>query len=420
MDTDKHVQTRLGRVNRNVWAVTAASFLNDISSKLIFTLMPLFLSNVLGVSTSIIGLIDGVSETTSSLLKGYSGYLSDRFKNRKWLTIVGYSFSAVAKPILYVVTSWYGVLVVRFIDRIGKGIRTSPRDALIADSIDKQHRGIAFSLHRAGDSAGGIIGLLIALFIVLATQSQALDLSREAFQRLVLFGVVPAFMAVLVLGIMLRETTIDKTYDQQDEKSMDASAGALNFRSLNRDFRFFIVVVGIFTMGNSSNSFILLLAQERGLSVVSILTMLIAYNLLHVTFSGPLGALSDRLGPRRLIVGGWLTYGLIYTGFAFATTGTQVWILYSLYGIYYAAVGGTSKALVADLTPEHQRGTAYGYYNATVGLMALPASLLAGILWQGFGDWTGFGPSAPFVAGAILSVVAAGLLSFHWREQGTY
>lgn len=402
------------RIPRNVWATTVTSFLNDISSELIFTLVPLFLANVLGVSTAIIGLIDGVAETTSSLLKGYSGYLSDRLGNRKWLAVGGYSLSSLVKPFLYFVTSWYGVLAVRFVDRAGKGIRTSPRDALIADSTDEKHRGVAFGLHRAGDTAGAMVGLLIALFVVLATQSHALDLSRETFQTLVLLGIIPGFLAVFVLALGARETTPHKI---QSQEKVDEPPPSLSFKSLNKDFRFFLLVVAIFTLGNSSDAFLILRAQERGLNVAGVLGMLITFNLIYALFSGPLGALSDRIGRKRLIIGGWLVYGLLYLGFALATTGVHIWVIYGLYGLYYAAVEGTAKAFVADLIPTEQRGTAYGYYNAIVGLMALPASLLAGILWQGMGSWIGFGPGAPFVAGAILSLIAVGLLSFYWRNR---
>ena len=409
--------TQFSKIPRNVWVTTVTSFLNDISSELVFTLVPLFLANVLGVSTVIIGLIDGITETTSSLLKGYSGWLSDRFGKRKRLAVVGYGLSSLVKPFLYFVTTWYGVLAVRFMDRAGKGIRTSPRDALIADSTDEQHRGIAFGLHRAGDTAGAMVGLSIALLVVLATQSQALDLNRETFQRLVLIGIIPGFLAVLVLALGAREIRINNGLSEENQQEPDKAKTNLSFRSLNKDFQFFLLVVAIFTLGNSSDAFLILRAQERGLNIAGVLGMLITFNLIYAVFSGPLGALSDRIGRKRLIIGGWLVYGLLYLGFAVATTSIHIWIIYGLYGLYYAAVEGTAKAMVADLIPTEQRGTAYGYYNATVGLMALPASLLAGILWQGMGSWVGFGPSAPFVAGAILSLIAVGLLSFYWRNR---
>ncbi|MEJ2149211.1 MAG: MFS transporter [Chloroflexota bacterium] len=388
--------------------MTATSFLTDVSSEMILNLVPLFLANVLGVSTAVIGLIDGIAETTASVLKGYSGWLSDRLGGRKWLAVAGYGLSAVAKPFLYLAGSWGSVLAVRFADRAGKGIRTSPRDALIADSIDEHHRGISFGLHRAGDTAGAMLGLIVALGVILLTQAQALDLSRRTFQLLVLIGIVPGLLAVLVLAVGARDIKTDQ--------GRDRPRSSLRFRDLNADFKFFLLVVAIFTLGNSSDSFLILRAQERGLTVAGVLGMLITFNLVYAALSGPLGALSDRVGRQRLIIGGWLVYSLLYLGFAVSSQAWHIWALYALYGVYYAAVEGTAKAMVADLIPSEQRGTAYGFYNSTVGLMALPASLLAGILWQGVGSWGGFGPSAPFLVGAGLALTAVLLMLRAFRR----
>lgn len=393
---------------RNVWVTTITSFLTDVSSEMIANMIPLFLANVLGVSTAIIGLIEGVAETTASLLKGFSGWLSDRMRARKRLAVAGYALSAFSKPFFYFAASWPWVLALRFTDRVGKGIRTSPRDALIAESIDEHHRGLAFGLHRAGDTAGAMVGLMIALLVVLATQSQALELSRETFQILVLIGVIPALVAVLVLALGAREVSLPSDTVERVK---------LSFGALNPEFRFFLLVVAIFTLGNSSDAFLVLRAQERGLSVAGVLGMLITFNFVYAVFAGPLGSLSDRVGRKRLIIGGWLIYGLLYLGFAAAADAAQIWLIYALYGLHYAAVEGTAKALVADLIPREQRGTAYGFYNATVGLVALPASLLAGILWQGLGAWPGFGPAAPFLVGAGLALLAAGMLALRWRGR---
>ncbi|MBZ0277968.1 MAG: MFS transporter [Anaerolineae bacterium] len=400
----------MARIPRNVWAATITSFLTDVSSEMILNLVPLFLANVLGVSTAVIGLIDGVAETTASLLKAASGWFSDRIGGRKWLAVSGYGLSSLAKPFLYIVTSWYGVLAVRFADRVGKGIRTAPRDALIADSIDEKSRGLAFGLHRAGDTAGAMTGLIIALLVVLGTQSQALSLNRETFQRLVLLGIIPGFVAVVILALWARDVRSKRPAQSADKPRLRLSA-------MSKEFRFFLVVIAVFTLGNSSDSFLILRAQERGLNVAGVMGMLITFNLVYAVFAGPLGALSDRVGRYRLIVGGWSVYAVLYLAFAFAAEAWQIWAIYAFYGLYYAAVEGTAKALVADLIPSEQRGTAYGYYNAVVGLMALPASLLAGILWQGIGDWKGFGPSAPFLAGAVLAFVAVGLLAGRYRGK---
>lgn len=385
---------------RNVWVATLASFLTDISSEMLVNVLPLFLANVLGVSTAVIGLIEGLAETTSSLLKGWSGWFSDRLGQRKWLAVGGYGLSAVVKPLWYFATGWGMVLAVRFADRVGKGLRTAPRDALIADSVEPHQRGRAFGLHRAGDTAGAMVGLMLALGVVWASQSEALALSRDTFQKLVLLSIVPAFLAVALLTWGLQEV----------KRPPSAATGWLKWRGLRPQLQRFLAAVALFTLGNSSDGFLVLRAQERGLSVVGVLGMLITFNLVYATLSGPLGILSDRIGRKRLIVAGWLIYSVLYMAFAMGQTTWHIWLTYALYGVYYAAFEGTAKAHIADLVTAEERGTVYGYYNALIGLMALPGSLLAGILWQGVGAWAGWGPAAPFWAGAVLSLAAVGVL----------
>jgi MFS family permease len=387
----------LSRLHPNIWVVTATSFLTDISSEMIVYLIPLFLSNILGVHTAIIGLIDGVAETTASLLKVYSGVLSDRFHRRKWLAVAGYALSTVAKPFLYFANSWGWVLGVRFWDRAGKGIRTAPRDALVAASTDENTRGLAFGLHRAGDTAGAFIGIGIASAVVWLTQSDASLLTRATFQAAVLVSIIPAVLAVIVLALGVKDI----------QGAGNGSAPVrLSLKGIDARFKIFLVIVVLFTLGNSSDAFIILRAQERGLSVLHTLFMLMTFTAIYTILSGPLGALSDKIGRRRLIIGGWLAYGLVYLGLAFSQTGWQVWAMFGLYGVYYAATEGVAKALVADLVPDAQRGTAYGLFNAAIGLTALPASVIAGLLWQGFGTWNGFGPSAPFIFGATMALFA--------------
>lgn len=395
-------KTSIKKLPRNVWIVTATSFLTDISSEMIVYLIPLFLANVLGVRTSIIGLIDGVAETTASLLKIYSGALSDKLGKRKWLTVAGYALSAFAKPFLYIANAWGWVLGVRFADRVGKGIRTAPRDALVADSIDPSQRGLAFGFHRAGDTLGAFLGLGLAAVIVWSTQSQAEFLTRSTFQIVILASIIPAVLAVAVLALGARDVA----------KGKPSSAPALSLKGFDSRFKYFLFVVVLFTLGNSSDAFIVLRGQERGLNVLQVMLMVMSFNFVYAILAGPLGALSDKIGRRRLILFGWLAYGLVYLGFALSKTGWQVWILFAFYGIYYAATEGVAKALIADLVPESQRGTAYGLYAAAVGLTALPASLFAGLLWQGLGAWTGFGASAPFFFGAAMALLAGVLF---WR-----
>lgn len=391
------------KLPRNVWIVTATSFLTDISSEMIVNLLPLYLANVLGVKTNIIGLIEGMGETTASLLKIFSGWLSDKLRSRKWLTVVGYSLSTFAKPFLIFANSWGVVLSVRMMDRTGKGIRTSPRDALIADSIDETQRGAAFGLHRAGDTAGAAIGLLVALIVVaLAQQAGEVQLTASTFQTLVIISFFPALFAVITLIVGAQEVKL---------KPLGAPP-KLSLAGFDNRFKFFLVIVVLFTLGNSSDAFLILRAQDRGVSLTMIMAMVLCFNIVYAFISGPAGKLSDRVGRKRLIFTGWIAYGLIYLGFALAEAGWQVFGLYVLYGLYYGLAEGVSKALVADLIQPEQRGTAYGLYNAAVGLAAFPASLIAGILWQGIGSFNGFGVRAPFLFGSVLAVAAAILLSF--------
>ena len=380
--------------------MSATSLLNDISSEMLLNLIPFFLANILGVRTAVIGLIEGIAETTASLLKIYFGALSDRFGKRKPFAVVGYALSALTKPLLYFASAWGWVLGVRVADRIGKGIRTAPRDALIADSIDDKQRGLAFGLHRAADTLGAFLGLGIAAFIVWRTQAQASLLTLDTFKLVVLVSIIPGVLGVLVLALGASEVT---------GTGAGVEMKRLSLQEMDPRFRYFLFVLVLFTLGNSSDAFILLRGQERGLSILQVMGMSLTFNAIYTVFAGPLGAWSDQVGRRRLMLGGWLAYGLVYLGFAFSRSGWQVWALFALYGLYYAATEGAARALVADLVPSAQRGGAYGLYNAAIGITVLPASLIAGLLWQGLGAWTGFGPSAPFFFGALLALLA-GLL----------
>jgi len=411
MASNTNQKKGLRSLHPNIWVVTATSFLTDISSEMIVYLIPLFLSNILGVRTAVIGLIDGIAETTASLLKIYSGALSDKLGNRKWLAVLGYGLSTVSKPFLYFANSWGWVLGVRFGDRAGKGIRTAPRDALVATSTDQNLRGLAFGLHRAGDTAGAFIGIGIAALIIWLTQTNDALLSVKTFRLAVLVSIVPAVLAVIVLALGVKEVA---GAGQKPRSESDEESGWLRFnlKGMDARFKYFLLTVVLFTLGNSSDSFIILRAQERGLSVLETMFMLMTFTAVYTLLSGPLGALSDKIGRRRLIIGGWLAYGLVYLGFAFSATGWHIWALFGLYGVYYAATEGTAKALVADLVPDTQRGTAYGLFNAAIGLTALPASVIAGVIWQGVGPWTGFGPSAPFLFGAAMALFACVLF---WR-----
>ncbi len=387
---------------RNVWAVSLTSFFMDISSEMVINLLPLFLVNSLGIKTNLIGLIEGVAESTSSLLKLFSGWFSDRLQARKWLAVAGYGLSTVTKPFFYIANTWGVVAGVRWADRVGKGIRTAPRDALVADSVTEGQRGYAFGFQRAADTAGATVGLLIALAVVWWAQTNANALNADTFRIVVLISLLPAALAVITLIVLAKDVSPDKP----------GSLPKFALKSLGKPFIVFLVIVALFDLGNSSDAFLILRAQERGVSVTGILGMLVIFNLIYTLVSTPAGKLSDRVGRRSLIIAGWSFYAVIYLGFGMARTGRQIWILYALYGIYYGLAYGTSKAFIADLVPEALRGTAYGTYNAVIGILDLPASLIAGVLWQGVGSWTGFGPSAPFLFAAGLAALAVILMIF--------
>jgi MFS family permease len=387
------MRRRVFGLNPNVFFLGIVSLLTDVSSEMIFTLVPLFLFNVLSIGTPIIGLVGGLSESADAIFRIFSGWLSDRMGKRKPLAVWGYSISTIAKPFMYLASSWGAVLAVRFGDRIGKGIRTSPRDALVADSVSAGKRGRGFGLHRAMDTFGAFLGLAIATVVIYQLQGGELALSLKTYQWLVLIGVVPAVLAVLVLLFFVRErrSSADNTGSQ---------AGFKNIGGFNTRFKLFLAIMAVFTLGNSSDFFVILRAQNLGSSVLYVVLMLVVFNLTYAATALPAGALSDRLGRRWVITLGWFIYALVYLGFALASEMWQVWLLFAGYGVYYGVAEGVARAFVADLVPEEKRGTAYGLYHGVVGLALLPASLIAGWLWQAYN------PAAPFYLGAGLAFLA--------------
>lgn len=396
----------ISRLPRNVWAVSLTSFFMDVSSEMVMNILPLFLANVLGVKTNIIGIIEGVAEATASLLKVFSGWLSDKLGGRKWIAVAGYGLSTIVKPLFYFADTWGWIAGVRWVDRVGKGIRTAPRDALIADSVDGERRGLAFGFQRAADTAGAVIGIIVAIVVIWLAQKNSVSLGESTFRTVVLISLVPAFLAVLSLAIGARDVPVKGVHQ----------APKLRFKALGKRFVIFMAIMSVFDLGNSSDAFLILRAQERGMSVIGILIMLMAFNLIYALVSTPAGGLSDRIGRRRMITAGWLVYAAIYLGFGLAVRTWHIVVLFILYGFYYALAYSTSKAFVADLVPETVRGTAYGTYNAVLGILDFPASVIAGVLWQGAGGWPGFGPSAPFLFGAGMALLAS-LLMLSWMPK---
>jgi len=378
-------------LNPNVFFLGMVSLLTDVSTEMIFTLVPLFLANVLGAATTVVGLIGGVSESADAIFRIFSGWLSDRIRKRKPLAVLGYSISTMAKPFMYLATSWASVLAIKFGDRLGKGIRTSPRDALVADSVAAGERGKGFGLHRTMDTIGAVLGLAFAAVIIYMVQGGGLELSLKTYQWLILVGVVPAVLAVVVLLFFVHE-----------RKSPPGATRLPRIRLGGFDTRFklFLIIMAVFTLGNSSDFFVILRAQNLGTSVVYVVLMLVLFNITYAATSLPAGVLSDRLGRRRVIAVGWFIYALVYLGFALASEPWQVWLLFACYGVFYGMAEGVARAFVADLVPAEKRGTAFGLYHGVVGLTLLPASLLAGWLWQAFS------PAAPFFFGAGLAFIA--------------
>jgi MFS family permease len=387
--------------NRNVFFLGLVSLLTDISSEMIFTLVPLFLANVLGATTTVVGFVGGLSESTDAVFRIVSGWYSDKIGRRKPFALLGYGLSTLAKPFMYLAGSWGAVAAIRFSDRLGKGLRSSPRDALLADSTVAARRGRSFGLHRAMDTAGAAIGLTIAAIIIYHLQGGGMDLNLETYQWLVLVGTVPAVLAVLVLLFFVREKRLVKTKDAG--RAVETAIARTGF---DLRFKMFLAVMAVFTLGNSSDFFVILRAQDLQAPLVQVTLMLVLFNITYAGISWPAGRLSDRIGRRRVIIIGWAIYALVYLGFAVSGSLWQIWLLFAAYGIYYGIVEGVARAFVADLVPVEKRGTAYGFYHGVVGLTLLPASLIAGWLWDAVS------PAAPFYFGAGLAFIAMlGLLA---------
>jgi MFS family permease len=381
-----------------VWLIGLISLFNDSASDMIYPLVPLYLASVLMAGPRALGIIEGIAEATASLLKLFSGVIVDRTRRAKPWVVAGYALAGFARPLIAFAGSWLVVLALRFADRVGKGLRTSPRDALLAGSVDSAVRGLAFGLHRAMDNAGAVVGPLMAALL--------LGLGW-ALRDIFLFTLVPAALC-LILALLLREPKAD---------GARARPPAFSWRmaGLPPAFRRYLLVMALFTLGNSSNMFLLLRARELGLSEAQVPLAWAAVSAIAMLFSTPLSALSDRIGRVRLIVAGWCAYGLFYLGLGFMPPGTPFMLfgLFAFYGIFMAATEGVEKALVADLAPKDRLGTAYGWFNLTAGVMLLPASLLFGVLYQQAGAL------AAFAFSATCALTAAILLPI-WALRGIH
>ena len=388
---------------RNVIAIGFVSLLNDSSSEIIYPLLPVFLASSLGASAWAIGMIEGLAESMSSLLKLFAGYLSDRLGKRKLLVVAGYSLASFVRPMLAFAQTWQQVLGIRIADRVGKGFRTAPRDAMIADTVQVEQRGIAFGFHRAMDHCGAVIGPLLGYLLMVLLVANHDSPTRSEFSRIFLVASVPALMAVIVAIFFMRESPVHRTHNSELPK--------LSLRGFDGNFKRFLLVLALFTLSNSSDSFLILRAMDAGVSPLLIPLLWAAHHGTKVLSSLFGGDLSDRLGRKRLIVSGWVLYAAVYAGFAFATHSISLWILFLIYGIYFGLVEGAEKALVADLVRPEQRGTAYGLYNLAFGVTVFPASLLMGMIW----DWKG--PATAFLVSAFMGATAAVLLLIFVRPH---
>jgi MFS family permease len=374
------------KLPRNVIALGAVSLLTDVSSDMIMPLLPLFITAVLGAGPAALGVIEGVAEATASLLKLWSGAWSDRVRRKKPLVVWGYGIATVARPLSAFATSWLHVLAIRFADRTGKGIRTSPRDALIAASVEPGIRGKAFGLHRAMDNFGAAVGPVLAFLL--------LSLGGYSYRAVFLFAAIPGVAAVLVLVFLVRET---------DTSGIPGKRYRLGSGALSPHFRRYLAAVGLFTLGNASDGFLILRAVDAGVPAIYIPLVWAGFQLVKSTFSTYGGILSDRFGRKKVILGGWAVYAATYAAWGL-TTGIRWMVgLFLVYGLYYAATEGAERALVADFVASDRQGTAFGWFHLVVGMCALPASVLFGFLWSEFGASAAFGASASLaLAAAIL------------------
>ena len=368
----------------NIILLGITSLLTDISSEMVYPVLPVFLITTLGASPAILGLIEGIAESLASLLKVFSGYFSDKLKSRKPFTILGYAGSTVGKLFLYIASSWGVLLCGRIIDRLGKGIRTAPRDALIADSSKAGSRGAAFGLHRAMDTIGAALGVFLAYILVIRYGGN--------LKPIFLFSLIPAFLGIFFLFFVK---------EKKSEHGAKKEKLQFSWRSLDKRLKLFLIFTFLFTLGNSSNQFLLLRAKNSGVSLPQVILFYLVYNIVYALVAYPAAGLSDRIGRKKILVLGYLFYGLVYLGFALNQSLGFFWVLFGLYGLYMGFTEGAEKALITDISPVNLRATTIGSHATLVGIGLFPASFLAGILWKFFG------PAAPFYFGAFMGIVSS-------------
>ena len=385
----------------NVIFIGLVSFFADLSTEMVYPLIPLYLTTVFGASPALVGLIEGIVESLASLLRVFSGYITDKYRKKKPVAFVGYAAGLVYKLALIIAGSWLGILAARLIDRFGKGIRTAPRDVLVSESCDADKLGYSFGIHKALDMAGSAAGILIAFFIMTAWKGE------YAYKQLFLLSCIPA-IASLFMFIFVRET------GEQCDVSEPLHI-VQGLKNLDGRLKLYLAVVFLFTLGNSSNVFLLLKAGNVGFDPASVVLLYFLYNIVSSLFAVPFGKRSDRIGRKRLLVAGYLTFAIAYTGFAWAPNKTIIIAAFALYGIFTAMTAGVERAFVSEIAPKELKGTMLGLHSTIVGIALLPASVIAGLLWNAFGS------VVPFAFGAILSLASALILAFGLpQKEGNY
>ncbi len=399
------------KMDKNVILTGFTSFFTDISSEMVYPLLQGFVAVVLKTQAvflgPVLGIIEGIAESTASLLKVFSGYFSDKMQKRKLPAIAGYTLSSFAK-LLYFIPSWFSILMARFFDRVGKGIRTAPRDALISESTPKEIRGRAFGLQRAMDFAGAFIGTLLCYIIIkyIFPSVDKMDNVKDFFPIFAV-SIVPAFIGVIFLFFVA-----EKKKQGPDKSQNEKPRPNLDIRKYDKNLQVLFLVQFIFTLGNSSNQFLLLRSVNLGFVLSTVLIMYIIFNLSSTLLSSVFGTLSDKIGRKNVLVMGYTIYAIVYIAFGFISKETAflLWIFWPVYGIYYAMSEGVEKAFVSDISPGESRATALGFYNTILGIGLLPASVIAGFLYQ----WH---PAYPYIFGGIMAFIAVFVLFFFVKEK---
>ncbi len=385
--------------NRNVFYVGLLSFFGGISQDTFSPILPIYYTTILGFDKAFVGIAEGLVTASSYLFAVIAGLFSDKFKKQKPIIFIGYFFSMVSRPLLALFTSSASVLGLRFMDGTGKGLKDPPKDVLIAGSADKATRGKSFGIARMLDTLGSVAGPLLLFGLLYVLKGSA-----SLYHLILLFSAVPLIITLLILVFKVKETP------KQDPADIDQKIVSATSAPLSRSFYLFLGIVILFTLGNSSDAFLILRAQSLGITLLEVPLVIALFNFIYAMFAVPLGSLSDRIGRISTILIGWSAYALVYLGFAFASRAYMIWPLYAFYGIYYAANLGVAKAFLADIVSPDHRGRAFGIYGTAVGLATLPASFFAGFLWDKFG------PQYPFCFGAIIAALASILLWLFSRQ----